>query len=94
MKGQAVAEIKDEAEPALRGEIQTLKPEEAAVLAMLEGWLKRTLEDSLKESLGAVKKAKAKEKPPQRKAAPAPSRRPPAENRPAAKSRTRPPKAK
>lgn len=38
---------------AVEGEL--LKPEEAAVLAMLEGRLKRTLEGSLKESLAAVK---------------------------------------
>lgn len=43
---------------AVEGEL--LKPEEAAVLAMLEGRLKRTLEDSLKESLKAAKKTKAK----------------------------------
>lgn len=34
---------------------ELLKPEEAAVLGMLEGRLKRTLEDSLKESLQEVK---------------------------------------
>lgn len=43
---------------AVEGEL--LKPEEAAVLAMLEGRLKRTLEDSLKESLKVAKKTKAR----------------------------------
>jgi DNA topoisomerase-1 len=59
VEGNLLLEIKGEAEQALREEIATLKPEEAAVLAMLEARLKRTLEDSLKESLVAVK-AKAR----------------------------------
>jgi DNA topoisomerase-1 len=59
VEGNLLLEIKGEAEQALREEIATLKPEEAAVLAMLEARLKRTLEDSLEESLVAVK-AKAR----------------------------------
>jgi DNA topoisomerase I len=49
-------------EDALRGDLAQLKPEEAAVLAMLEARLKRTLEGSLKDSLAAVKKRKKKHK--------------------------------
>ena len=52
--GELSLDVKEEVAEGL------LKPEEAAVLAMLETRLKRTLEDSLKESLKVVKKAKKK----------------------------------
>jgi DNA topoisomerase I len=61
-EGNLLLQVKQEVEDELREDIARLKPEEAAVLAMLEGRLKRTLEDSLKESLAAVKKP-ARRKP-------------------------------
>jgi len=60
VEGNLLLEIQGEAEKELREDLATLKPEEAAVLAMLEGRLKRTLEGSLKESLAAVRKKKKK----------------------------------
>lgn len=59
-EGALLLEIKQKVEKELREDLAQLKPEEAAVLAMLEGRLKRTLEDGLKESLAAVKKKKKK----------------------------------
>lgn len=55
VEGKLLLEVKGKVEEELRGDLASLKPEEAAVLAMLEARLKRTLEDSLKESLAAVK---------------------------------------
>jgi DNA topoisomerase I len=59
-EGPLLLEMKEQVEDALRGDLAQLKPEEAAVLAMLEARLKRTLEGSLKDSLAAVKKKKKK----------------------------------
>jgi DNA topoisomerase-1 len=56
IEGQLLLEIKEEVEEELRQDLSRLRPEEAAVLAMLESRLQRTLEGSLKESLEAVKK--------------------------------------
>jgi DNA topoisomerase-1 len=58
LEGKLLLEIKDQVEEELREDLARLKPEEAAVLAMLEARLQRTLEDSLKESLAAAKKKK------------------------------------
>jgi DNA topoisomerase I len=55
-EGPLLLEMKEQVEDALRGDLAQLKPEEAAVLAMLEARLKRTLQDSLQESLAAVQK--------------------------------------
>jgi DNA topoisomerase I len=55
-EGPLLIEMKEQVEEALRGDLAQLKPEEAAVLAMLESRLKRTLKDSLEQSLAAVKK--------------------------------------
>jgi DNA topoisomerase-1 len=64
VEGKLLLEIKGKVEEELREDMAHLKPEEAAVLAMLEQRLQRTLEGSLKESLAAVKKQKGrKEKP-------------------------------
>jgi hypothetical protein len=52
-------------EEELREDLAQLKPEEAAVLAMLEARLNRTLEGSLQDSLVAVGK---KKKPARKKA--------------------------
>jgi DNA topoisomerase I len=62
VEGNLLLEIEGEVEQELREDIAALKPQEAAVLAMLEGRLKRTLEGSLAESLAAVKKNKGKGK--------------------------------
>jgi DNA topoisomerase-1 len=67
VEGNLLLEVKARAEEELREDLASLRPEEAAVLAMLDGRLKRTLEDSLKDSLAAVKPAKAR-KPAKRKA--------------------------
>ncbi|HET8745989.1 MAG TPA: DNA topoisomerase IB [Ramlibacter sp.] len=58
VEGNLLLRIKGEVEQELREDIAALRPEEAAVLAMLEERLKRTLEDSLAQSLAAVKKGK------------------------------------
>jgi DNA topoisomerase-1 len=58
VEGKLLLEVKDQVEEELREDLARLKPEEAAVLAMLEARLQRTLEDSLKESLAAAKKKK------------------------------------
>jgi DNA topoisomerase-1 len=63
VEGQLLLEIKEEVEGELRSDLSQLKPEEAAVLAMLEARLKRSLEDSLADSVTAVKKAATKKKP-------------------------------
>lgn len=56
VEGKLLLEVKQRVEKELREDLAQLKPEEAAVLAMLEARLKRTLEGSLKDSLKAVKK--------------------------------------
>lgn len=55
-EGALMLEIKHKAESELRENLASLKPEEAAVLALLEARLKRTLSDQLKESVAAAKK--------------------------------------
>ena len=62
VEGQLLLEVRRQARAALREELAQLKPEEAAVLAMLEARLKRTPEDSLQASLAAVKKGTKKRK--------------------------------
>ena len=58
VEGNLLLEIKDRVEEELREDLSALRPEEAAVLAMLEGRLKRTLGDALKESLAVADKKK------------------------------------
>ncbi|MEJ8840194.1 DNA topoisomerase IB [Ramlibacter sp. AN1133] len=65
VEGSLLLQVKGQVEQELREDLATLKPEEAAVLAMLEGRLARTLEGSLEASLAAVKKTR----PRRRKAA-------------------------
>jgi DNA topoisomerase-1 len=55
-EGQLLLEIRDQAEGELRDQVASLKPEEAAVLALLKARLDRTLADDLKDSLAAVPK--------------------------------------
>lgn len=59
-EGKLLLQVKQQVEQELREDLASLRPEEAAVLAMLESRLKRTLEGSLKESLAAVKKRKSR----------------------------------
>jgi DNA topoisomerase-1 len=56
VEGNLRLEIKEQAAEDPSEDPAGLRPEEAAVLAMLEQRLQRTLEGSLKESLAAVKK--------------------------------------
>lgn len=56
VEGNLLLEIKERVEDELRADLSALRPEEAAVLAMLEGRLKRTLADALEESVAAAKK--------------------------------------
>ena len=60
VEGNLLLEIKEQVEDELRSGLAALRPEEAAVLALLETRLKRTLEDSLQASLAAAKAAKPK----------------------------------
>jgi DNA topoisomerase I len=55
-EGGLMLQVKQKAESELRENLGALKPEEAAVLALLEPRLKRTLADQLKESVEAAKK--------------------------------------
>jgi DNA topoisomerase-1 len=63
-EGALLLEVKQEVESELRDELGSLKPEEAAVLSLLEARLSRTLSDQLKESVAAARK-----KPRKRRAA-------------------------
>jgi len=60
IEGGLLLEIKQRVEEELREDLAALKPEEAAVLGMLEGRLKRALEDSLQESLAVATETKRK----------------------------------
>jgi DNA topoisomerase-1 len=62
VEGQLLLEIKEEVEEELREELPHLKPEEAAVLTLLEARLKRTLEDKLRDSVALLGDGKG-EKP-------------------------------
>jgi DNA topoisomerase I len=55
-EGALLLEVKQQAESELRDNLGSLKPEEAAVLSLLEARLSRTLSDQLKESVTAAKK--------------------------------------
>jgi DNA topoisomerase I len=55
-EGALLLEVRDRVEEELRGDIGSLKPEEAAVLGLLEARLNRTLGDQLEESLEAARK--------------------------------------
>lgn len=57
-EGALLLQVKEQVEQELREDLARLRPEEAAVLAMLEARLQRTLEAGLKDSLAAVKNKK------------------------------------
>ncbi|MDB5749885.1 MAG: topB [Ramlibacter sp.] len=88
-EGALLLRMKEQVEEQLREHLTQLRPEEAAVLALLEARLSRTLEDSLKQSLAAAKKKKKKKKPKaRRESAPSPgSATPRPRSRPAPRSR-------
>ena len=53
MDGNLILELKSKAESELRGEIPNLKPEEAAVLALLRGRLAKEMERTAAKKPGA-----------------------------------------
>ncbi|HEX8168099.1 MAG TPA: DNA topoisomerase IB [Beijerinckiaceae bacterium] len=54
VEGQLLLEVRQEVEEELREELPHLKPEEAAVLTLLEARLKRTLADKLRDSVALL----------------------------------------
>jgi DNA topoisomerase-1 len=54
VEGQLLLEIRQEVEEELREDLPHLKPEEAAVLTLLEARIKRTLEDKLRDSVALL----------------------------------------
>jgi DNA topoisomerase-1 len=56
--GELLLDVKQKVEAELRDDLESLKPEEAAVLALLEKRLSRTLEEQLGASLVKAKSAK------------------------------------
>ena len=55
-EGTLLLGIKDRVEAELRDDLASLRPEEAAVLGLLEARLNRTLTDQLEDSLAAVRR--------------------------------------
>jgi len=58
-EGALLLEVRDQVEEQLRGDLASLKPEEAAVLGLLEARLNRTLAGTLQDSLAAIAKRPA-----------------------------------
>jgi DNA topoisomerase-1 len=56
IEGSLLLDVKKEVEAELRENLAGLRPEEAAVLTLLEGRLSRTLEDKLRDSVSALRK--------------------------------------
>jgi len=59
-QGELLLEIKEKVEKELREDIAALTPEEAAVLALLESRLNRTLTETLKQSVTRVRARKGR----------------------------------
>ena len=57
-EGALLLELKNQVERQLREDLASLKPEEAAVLSLLEARLNRTLADQLKDSLAVARKSR------------------------------------
>jgi DNA topoisomerase I len=57
-QGELLLDIKQKVEAELREELTTLRPEEAAVLALLEARLSRTLAGALEDSIAHAKSKK------------------------------------
>lgn len=88
VEGSLLLEVKEQVEEELKENLAALKPEEAAVLAMLQGRLNRTLEGSLKDSLAAVKAKTKRVRPGTTSSGTSPARAaPPPRSRPARRSR-------
>jgi DNA topoisomerase I len=67
VEGQLLLEIKEGVEEELREDLAVLKPEEVAVLTLLQGRLSRTLEDKLRDSVEMLDGGKGKGKAKTRK---------------------------
>jgi DNA topoisomerase-1 len=59
-EGSLLLDIKEQVETELRENLASLRPEEAAVLGLLEARLKRTLTGALEDSLAAVRQMDSK----------------------------------
>ena len=59
VEGSLLLEVKKEVESELREDLAGLKPEEAAVLSLLEARLNRDVNAALKESIAAIDGARA-----------------------------------
>ena len=59
VEGSLLLEVKKEVESELREDLASLKPEEAAVLSLLEARLNRDVNAALKESIAAIDGARA-----------------------------------
>ena len=59
VEGSLLLEIKEEVEAELRDDLAGLRPEEAAVLSLLEARINRDLKDALKESVAQLEKESA-----------------------------------
>jgi DNA topoisomerase-1 len=68
-QGELLLEMEQQVKAELQRELAVLRPEEAAVLALLESRLSRTLKDQLAASVEHAKAAKRSTKAPRRKAA-------------------------
>jgi DNA topoisomerase I len=62
VEGSLLLDVKQEVENELRDELARLKPEEAAVLGLLQSRLSRTLTDKLKDSVALLDGGKPKRK--------------------------------
>lgn len=65
-EGDLLLQVKATIEDELRNDLPTLSPEEAAVLALLESRLSRTLKDKLQDSVALLRKSKRNGKGPTR----------------------------
>jgi DNA topoisomerase-1 len=62
-EGELLLQVKASIDDELRNNLPTLTPEEAAVLALLEARLSRTLKDKLQDSVALLRKSKCNGKP-------------------------------
>jgi DNA topoisomerase-1 len=68
-QGELLLDIKEKVESELREDLAALRPEEAAVLGLLQARLKRTLEDQLEASLATARKTHKRRRPAARETA-------------------------
>jgi DNA topoisomerase-1 len=76
VEGQLLLEIKEQVEEELREELAEFKPEEVAVLTLLQERLNRTLEDKLRDSVALLEGGKGEGKARKAKRKSASSRKP------------------